>query len=354
MQTAVNERKTATPGIHAIWIRVAAGLLAAALVATLLLSNAIRIRIQRMEEANAAAAANNYLLENTEYVGLSAWERIQQVVRQMADQASLESHYEKASIAIAQGENETALYHINECLALVDESSEAYEELKMKQGCLLALLEDYEQAQTVFDEVLRRAPGNADAWLLQAQLLLQKGDVTAAMEHLRRYISCAEETADQLSVMAQLCYGAGEYADALIYGEQALAMAADDAAYGELFRCMGYAALLSGDDRAEKYLTSAIERLTDTDPELFYYRGVLRLAREDYEEALVDFDAAIGLGYGTALAYYNRGVCYLTLEDYERLLADMQKVVELNEDEELTQIAQQLIAELTVGSEQES
>ena len=138
MQTAVNERKTATPGIHAIWIRVAAGLLAAALVATLLLSNAIRIRIQRMEEANAAAAANNYLLENTEYVGLSAWERIQKVVRQMADQASLESHYEKASIAIAQGENETALYHINECLALVDESSEAYEELKMKQGCLLA------------------------------------------------------------------------------------------------------------------------------------------------------------------------------------------------------------------------
>ena len=269
MQTAVNERKTATPGIHAIWIRVAAGLLAAALVATLLLSNAIRIRIQRMEEANAAAAANNYLLENTEYVGLSAWERIQKVVRQMADQASLESHYEKASIAIAQGENETALYHINECLALVDESSEAYEELKMKQGCLLALLEDYEQAQTVFDEVLRRAPGNADAWLLQAQLLLQKGDVTAAMEHLRRYISCAEETADQLSVMAQLCYGAGEYADALIYGEQALAMAADDAAYGELFRCMGYAALLSGDDRAEKYLTSAIERLADTDPELF-------------------------------------------------------------------------------------
>ena len=95
-------------------------------------------------------------------------------------------------------------------------------------------------------------------------------------------------------------------------------------------------------------------RLADTDPELFYYRGVLRLAREDYEEALVDFDAAIGLGYGTALAYYNRGVCYLTLEDYERLLADMQKVVELNEDEELTQIAQQLIAELTVGSEQES
>lgn len=247
-------KKTATPGIHAIWIRVAAGLLAAALVATLLLSNAIRIRIQRMEEANAAAAANNYLLENTEYVGLSAWERIQKVVRQMADQASLESHYEKASIAIAQGENETALYHINECLALVDESSEAYEELKMKQGCLLALLEDYEQAQTVFDEVLRRAPGNADAWLLQAQLLLQKGDVTAAMEHLRRYISCAEETADQLSVMAQLCYGAGEYADALIYGEQALAMAADDAAYGELFRCMGYAALLSGDDRAENTL----------------------------------------------------------------------------------------------------
>ena len=117
---------------------------------------------------------------------------------------------------------------------------------------------------------------------------------------------------------------------------------------------MGYAALLSGDDRAEQYLASAIERLADTDPELLYYRGVFRLSREDYEGALADFDTAIGLGYGTALAYYNRGVCYLTLEDYERLLADMQKVVELNEDEELTQIAQQLIAELTVGSEQES
>jgi len=147
--------------------------------------------------------------------------------------------------------------------------------------------------------------------------------------------------------MAQLCFGSGEYSDTLEYGEKALALIDDDAEFGELYRSMGYAAMLGDNsvDKAEAYLTSAIERL-DNNAEIYYYRGVYRMAIAQIPAALEDFNAAIDGGYETALVYYNRGVCYLEQNDINALRADMEKVAQLNEDQELTQIALEIINEL--------
>lgn len=332
-----------------LWTKVLAILLATLLVSSLLLANAIRVRIPQTSEESNDALANNYLYTHTDYAHLPAAERLKRVLGQLsiqASQQSLESHYEKASVLIGQGRNEEALTHIDACLTLIDESGGAYEDLLMKQGCLRALLEDYEGAQVSFEKVLAVAPDNAQAWLLQTQLLIQAGDAGAAMEHLKRYLSLVQGDAEQLAVMAQLCFGAGAYLDTLTYGEQALALLEDDTAFGELYRCMGYAAMLGGDmEHADEYLSAAIERMRDN-AETYYYRGVYRMARGDNQAALADFNAAITGGYETALVYYNRGVCYLVLEDMEALNRDMEKVVELNEDEELTQIALQILEEL--------
>ena len=330
-----------------VWKRLLAALLALLLLFTLLLTNAIRVSIHTSTGTDSSSAATNYLVDNTQYVHLSASERAKMVLSQArADyRKSLDGRYEQASIAIAQGENVKALEEIEACLNMISPEHEVYEELRMKQGCLLALEGQEEQARTVFQEVLERNPKNAQAWLLQAQLLLQAGDITGAMEHMKQYLSLEQGDANQLSVMAQLCYGAGAYEEALTYGKRALKLL-EQGGDGELYRCMGLAALLVGTaQEAEEYLAKAIGLLEDRG-ELFYYRGVCRLAQENIEGALEDFNAAIQGGVNSALAYYNRGVCYLALEDWEALKADLERVVELDEDEELTAIAKELLKEL--------
>lgn len=334
-----------------LWIRLIAAVLAMLLALSLLLANAIRISIRKAEEVSAEAAATNYLLAHTDYAHLSAWDRAKKVVSQLrvqqGKQATLEDHYEKASIAIAKGENQEALTHVDACLELIDPESSAYVELIMKQGCLRALLQDPKGAKESFAVVIERDPDYAEAWLLQTQLLIEEQDVAAAKEHLGMYLSLTEGDASQKAVMAQLCFGAGEFENCLLYGEQALtALAGEDSGHGELYRCMGYAALMTDRvDVAEGYLTAAIERIQDN-AEIYYYRGIFKMAQERLEEALADYDTAIDGGYQTALAYYNRGVCHLALEDLDALKADMEKVAELNEDAELTLIAQKILKEL--------
>jgi len=144
-----------------------------------------------------------------------------------------------------------------------------------------------------------------------------------------------------------LCFGAGEFENCLLYGEQAVKeLAGADAEHGELYRCMGYSALmLDRSDVAEAYLTAAIDRIEE-DAEIYYYRGIFKMSQERLEEALADYNTAIDGGYQTALCYYNRGVCHLAREDLDALKSDMEKVKELDEDPELTLIAQEILKEL--------
>lgn len=330
--------------------RVVAALLAALLLLTVLLANASRVSIRRARLSgapDAAAAASNYLLDNTEYANLPLHLRAQRILSQaLSADVSLEMYYEQASIAIARGENEKALELIETCLSYADEGHARYEDLKMKQGCLEALLGDYKSASKAFAVVLDMDPGNAQAWLLQAQLLVQEGDAAGAMEHLRQYLLLEEGDGNTLAIMAQLCYTAGAYEDALSYGDQALSKLENTAEYGALYSCMGLSALLTQQiDLAIQHLSTAIP-LVDKPAQLQYYRGVCYLSKEDVASALTDFDAAIAGGETTAICYYNRGVCHLALGHVEELRADMQMVVSLNEDAELTQLAMEILGQL--------
>ncbi len=336
-------------GYRALY-RTIAGLLAILMLAVLLLTSAIQVKISRVQQASTPSAfVTNYLAENTEYVNLPAWGRAQVVFSQIwanRRNETLNDHYKQASVAIAREDYELALDQINECLTLISPNDDAFEELKMKQGCLAALLNREDEAKQCFTEVLERNPENSEAWLLKAQMDLQSGDIGQAMEHLRQFLALQQGDGFQLSAMAQLCYASGAYEDTLTYGEQAMALLEADVDKEDLFRCMGLAGMLCGQmDKAGTYLSAALETAQD-DPDLHYYRGVYRLMKEDTQGALEDFDAAIAGGMETALAYYNRGVCRLSLGDVEGLAEDMQRVVELNEDAELTAVATEILKEL--------
>ncbi len=350
MEQALPEKKSPA---NRIWRRVIAAAIAVILLLNILLMSAIRISIKRSDETDTAAAATNYLADNTEYVSMSPMQRIGTLLRQTEkDRAeSFDGHYEAASVAIARGDNETALGEINDCLAIVTPAYGGYEDLLMKKGCLLALLGEDDRAKNVFSEVLDRNPKHAEAMLLQSQLYLQNSDIGKAKELLSNFLQLEEGDANQLSVMAQLCYGTGDHEGTLSYGRRSLEKAPSED--GQLYRAMAYAAMLqSGFAEAREYLTKALELLGE-DAEMHYYRGVCSLSFEEYESALQDFTAAIDGGMSEGLVYYNRAVCYLALEDWEPFRADLERVVELDDDAELKAIAESLLQELDGTGQQE-
>lgn len=349
MEQALPEKK---PLLTHFWRRAIAAAIAVILLLNILLASAIRVTIEYSDGTDAGAAATNYLAGSTEYVSQNAAQRLQTLFRQAESThaESFEGHYEEASIAIARGDNEKALEEINACLDLVTPVYAGYEDLLMKKGCLLALLQQSSRAKNVFEEVLTRNPKNTSAMLLQAQLYLEAADVVKAKELLAEYLQLEEGDAGQLGVMAQLCYGTGDHAGTLAYGRKALEKAPSED--GQLYRAMGYSAMLESEfGEAREYLTKALEILGE-DAEMHYYRGVCSISFEEYEAALTDFTAAIDGGMQEGLVYYNRAVCYLALEDWEPFRADLMRVVELDDDAEIKGIAESLLAQLE-GTEQQ-
>jgi len=61
-----------------------------------------------------------------------------------------------------------------------------------------------------------------------------------------------------------------------------------------------------------------------------------------------DFNKALELDPNLAQAYYNRGRAYQALGDREKAIADFQKVLEISQDADLRQRAQQHLDELRV------
>ena len=97
--------------------------------------------------------------------------------------------------------------------------------------------------------------------------------------------------------------------------------------------------------------------------DLYFYRGVSELTLEEYQKAYDDFQEAMKYGLTEAegtggegkkesdtMLYYNRGVAALGLNKTEEAVADLQKVVERNDNQELTDAAEELLDMLQSGT----
>ena len=73
------------------------------------------------------------------------------------------------------------------------------------------------------------------------------------------------------------------------------------------------------------------------EPDLYYYRGEVYNKQVNYQQAIVDFTAAIQLGGGSDpmpllyLYYFNRGVAYLKLQRYSDAINDFTETLKINE-----------------------
>jgi tetratricopeptide (TPR) repeat protein len=82
---------------------------------------------------------------------------------------------------------------------------------------------------------------------------------------------------------------------------------------------------------ASKLTDDAIRKFP-TEPEFYYLRGLINMAKEKYYKALNDFNKVMDLDKPIELykVHLNRGVTYLNLKDYDLAIEDLTKSIELN------------------------
>ena len=77
-----------------------------------------------------------------------------------------------------------------------------------------------------------------------------------------------------------------------------------------------------------------------------YYRGLSRLAMNDYEKAAEDFTEALQWEDNMYECLFNRGVCYYALGENEKALVDFQNVMDNSPEESLVASAKELVSAL--------
>ncbi|NWJ96730.1 MAG: tetratricopeptide repeat protein, partial [Chloroflexi bacterium] len=82
------------------------------------------------------------------------------------------------------------------------------------------------------------------------------------------------------------------------------------------------------------YLFRKIEDNSSASPglraEIYRIRGYTYHNVKRYQEALSDFNCAVGLNFGLESAYVGRGITYILLNEYEKAFADLDKAIELD------------------------
>ncbi len=322
MQSSTPEKKR-----YSLSIRIIAGVLAASLLLGLSANGFVRVRIQEGEQSEAAT---NYLVENTDYVSKGTQERLKEKLQTLTSPSVLEDYYRMAGTQIAEENYPDALESIEACMELDPKLDPALtQDLLMKQGCLLVLLEQYDRALTVLDEVSVLSPEYGEVYLVKAQIYAQRNQADLLAETLGAYLALVPGDAQIRLVLAQTWFSLERFQEAK---EQYRILLEEDTPEERSQIQYLYALTeiqLGGFAEAEENLTAAGTQNPELEG-LYYYLGVCQMAREAYQEAAENLTRSIESGSMAQLSYYSRGVCGLVLEDYDVMLAleDLQKAAD--------------------------
>lgn len=140
-----------------------------------------------------------------------------------------------------------------------------------------------------------------------------------------------------------------DFEKVLEYSTQALELKVDEAYRLTLVYLQAVASLkLERFDESIMYIDQLLsEELYEKDSQLYYYRGVSWLTKEEYQRAYDDFQKAFEYGEETSLLYYNRGVAALGLNKLEEAEKDLKEVIDRGDEKELIATAEEIMLLLT-------
>lgn len=267
-----------------LWLRILACVLAAMMLLSLFLLDAVRIKLRMDAKTDVTSAAADTLAEDSAYMEASTPERLSQWLQSALSRPdSFEDYYQIATILIAQGEYKRALTNIQESIRLYTAGDQAViDELYMKQGGLHAMLGEYAAMEESFLHVSEDSGYHAQVLLLIAQAAIESGDTTKAIRYMEEYLKNDPDNLDMLVSLGQLYVMAEDYESAAnTYGR-------------------------------------AMESFEDASGTLPFLRGSCYLEIQEYALALEDFKAAFALGYADqSLCAAQCSLCSFLCGEYE-------------------------------------
>jgi len=282
------------------------------------------VAISGMSYEGAGQSAASYLTDTTGYLDGNVVQRAAGTMKGMIRApSSLEAHYEQAGVYIAKADYSGALEHIEACIEMDQGSDELRADLWMKKGCLLALLEKNDEALEALDHALKYDDQLDDAYLIRAQIYIQKEETELAYNNLEIYLERNPQDTEVQSVMAELNLLNGQYEEAVRYYSLLIEEAGEDGPDKELYyKRAGCYLLLEQVEAAEADVNSYLSMLEEPTTDAVFMAGLCRILQEDYEGALARFEETLELGYeDPELCQEQMVQCYFFMEDEEKTIA---------------------------------
>ena len=239
------------------------------------------------DDTNAAAGA--HLLNSNDYMTRSWLQRAGIVtVAALSEPRSFYDYYQLVEISISRSDYKMAHNQITACLDLADTvSADVQADIWLVKGSLETLLDEKQTALASLAESIRLNPNKGNAYLVQAQIYIEREQWRSAVDTLALYF-------DRSSSI-----------DTLIY-----------AAMGDLKMILG-----EYHSAAVQY-TSSMLKHDAADPDLYLRRGGCFAQMGAYEAATDDFIKAAELGADANFCTENIVLCHLAMQDYDAVLRD--------------------------------
>lgn len=266
-----------------VFYRILSMTVAIVLAASLTLNIAVQIKIRSDGVDETENIAASYLMENTEYIQQSKTARAgDYLLNELKPALTFEDYYLAASVHIAQANYEKALVTINQCIGMYEGGAkEITEDLWIKQGCLHALLGEYDEAFESFSNVPVENGNYTQIVLIETQIYLERNQMSEAKALLKGYHAAVPGTAETQGLLAEIYYLSGDYHEA-------------ESVYSALI----------GDAADETGINSLM-------------RGLCREQTGDYANAVLDFSAANAAGCtDDGVCYEHTALCSYMLKDY--------------------------------------
>jgi protein O-GlcNAc transferase len=198
--------------------------------------------------------------------------------------------------------------------------------VKLKQAVELHQRGKLDEAEILYQSVLKMMPKQFDALHLLGVIATQRGRHDAAVTLIGEALKYNSQSATAFSNIGFALDALNRHKEAIVSFDRALALKPD---YAEAYNNRGNA--LASLNRHKESLIS-FDRALALKPdyaEAYYNRGNSLHDLKAYEEAIESFDRALALKPGYPEAFYNRGNCLYRLKRYRDAVSSFDRALAL-------------------------
>ena len=268
------------------------------------LNKAIDLRPDYVEAYNNRGAAKNLLGKHQEAIA-----DYDKVIQLKSDYA--EAYSNRGTAKNFLGRYQHAIADYDKALQLKPDYAEAYD----GRGSAKNLLGRNQEAVADYNEAIRLKPDYAGSYLHRGNAHRTLDKYEEALTDYNKVIDLQPNYAEVYNHRGSLQFNLGHYKKAVTDYSEAIQLINS----GEV----------KLDSNRENSISLLLKDSEFGEAEVYYNRGVAKLALGEFTEALADYNAAIQLRPDYADAYHNRGVVKIQLNQLNDALADFDEAIRI-------------------------